>query len=82
MNLLFIISLLTVVLFIWWLPYRAFKLIREGGLAITEAANQLNNKRLHEAGVKINKGADLVIILIYTSLFLTILSSIIAFAMQ
>ena len=82
MNLLLIMLSLAVILLIWWIPYKSFKLIREGGQAITEAAQQLNNKRLQEAGVKINKGADLLIIFIYISLFLSIWAPIIALAMQ
>ena len=71
--------LIAIIAFIFiYLPFKAFKLIREGGTAITEAASQLNNKRLHEAGSMINRGAGIVVLLLNFSLFLSILSGIIA----
>lgn len=74
-----VILLIAIVGFLFiYLPFKAFKLIREGGTAITEAASQLNNKRLHEAGSMINRGAGIVILLLTISLVLSILSGIIA----
>ena len=72
-----ILSAVIAYVFIYF-PFKAFKLIREGGTAITEAATQLNNERLHEAGSMINRGAGIVVLLLTISLVLSILSGIIA----
>ena len=58
------------------LPFRAIRLIRSGGQAITEAAQELDNKRLEEAGGMINRGAGILMMLLNISLVFTILSLI------
>ena len=70
-----ILGLVLIIIFIW-LPFKAVRLIRDGGLAITEAAQELNNKRLHEAGSMINRGAGILLVLLSISLVLSILSVI------
>ena len=75
----FLISIAVIAFFFIYLPFKAFKLIREGGTAITEAATQLNNKRLHEAGSMINRGAGIVVLLLTISLVLSIISGIVTF---
>jgi len=55
------------------LPFKAIRLIRTGGQAITEAAQELENKRLEEAGSLINRGAGILMMLLNISLALAIL---------
>ena len=55
------------------ITYTALKMLKKGSTEITEAAQELNNRKLHEAGNNLNKGFRLLLILFILSFAIMIL---------
>ena len=55
-----VIIVLSIPVFIG-LAYQTLKILRKGSTEITEAAQELNNRKLHEAGNNLNKGFGLLL---------------------
>ena len=63
-----------------WLNFRALSLMRKGALEITEAAQELENNKLHDAGNNLNKGINILYTLANIGIALLIIVVLITIA--
>ena len=82
MNLIYPILGILVSIYIVSSVLMAYSFFKDGGLEITEAAQELNNEKLHSAGVKINKGADILYNLYLIIIVVSVIGTVVVFAVS
>ena len=82
MNLNYLIICALVMIYIITSLLMALSFFKDGGLEITEAAQELNNEKLHSAGVKINKGANILYNLYLISIVLSVIITVVVLAVD
>ena len=80
LSLLFLVVLIAVEGYLIWLIFRALSLMRKGAIEITEAAQELNNNKLHDAGSNLNKGINILYTLAQIGIALLIIGVLITIA--
>ena len=80
LSLLFLVVLIAVEGYLIWLIFRALSLMRKGSIEITEAAQELNNNKLHDAGSNLNKGINILYTLAQIGIALLIIGVLITIA--
>ena len=79
-DMFFPVLVLAVVAYLIWLNFRALSLMRKGAIEITEAAQELENNKLHDAGSNLNKGINILYTLAKIGIALLIIGVLITIA--
>ena len=82
MNLIYPVLGIAISIYIVYSVLKALNLLKKGGIEITEAAQELNNEKLHSAGTKINKGADILYDLYLITIILSVAVTVAVFAVN